>query len=58
MGLALAGAIVAMVARSHGGEFSGYASYRIASRLGLVAYSFWFYPSTLMWSANLAARCS
>jgi len=52
--LALAGAVVAAVARSQGAEFTGYGSYGVASRLGLIAYSFWFYPLKLVWPADLS----
>lgn len=52
--LALAAAVVAVVARSQGGEFSGYASYGVAPRIGLIAYSLWFYPLALVWPADLS----
>jgi len=52
--LALAGAMVAAVARSQGAEFTGYGSYGVASRIGLIAYSLWFYPLKLVWPADLS----
>jgi len=52
--LALAGAVVAAVARSQGAEFTGYGSYGVGSRIGLIAYSLWFYPLKLVWPADLS----
>lgn len=52
--LALAGAAVAAVARSHGAEFTAYGNYGVASRIGLIAYSIWFYPLKLVWPADLS----
>lgn len=52
--LALAGAVVAAVARSQGAEFTGYASYGVGARIGLIAYSLWFYPLKLVWPADLS----
>jgi Flp pilus assembly protein TadD len=52
--LALAGAVVAAVARSQGAEFTGYGSYGVASRIGLISYSLWFYPLKLAWPADLS----
>ncbi|HEY7654837.1 MAG TPA: tetratricopeptide repeat protein [Methylomirabilota bacterium] len=52
--LALAGAVVAAVARSRGAEFTGYDSYGVAARVGLFAYSLWFYPLKLVWPADLS----
>jgi Flp pilus assembly protein TadD len=52
--LALVGAVVAAWARSQGAEFSDYAGYGIAARIGLIAYSVCFYPLKLVWPADLS----
>ncbi len=52
--LAVAGATVALVARSHGAELAGYARYGAVSRLALIGYSLWFYPVKLVWPADLS----
>jgi tetratricopeptide (TPR) repeat protein len=52
--LAIAGAVVAAWARSQGAEFTGYAHYGFAARLGMIAYSFYFYPLKLVWPADLS----
>jgi Flp pilus assembly protein TadD len=52
--LAIGGAVVAALARSQGSEFSGYESYGIAARVGMIAYSLCFYPLTLVWPADLS----
>jgi Flp pilus assembly protein TadD len=52
--LALAGAVVAVWARSQGAEFTDYGSYGIAARVGLIAYSVSFYPLKLVWPADLS----
>jgi len=52
--LALAGAVVAAWARSQGAEFTGYAGLGIAARLGMIGYSLCFYPSKLVWPADLS----
>jgi len=52
--LALAGAVVAAWARSQGAEFTGYAGYGIAARLGMIAYSLCFYPLKLVWPTDLS----
>lgn len=52
--LALAGAVVAVWARSQGAEFTDYGSYGLAARIGLIAYSLSFYPLKLVWPADLS----
>lgn len=52
--LAVAGAVVAAWARGQGSEFTGYAGYGIAARLGMIAYSLCFYPLKLVWPADLS----
>jgi protein O-mannosyl-transferase len=52
--LAVAGAVVAAVARSQGGELTAYASYDIPARVGLIGYSLWFYPLKFVWPADLS----
>ena len=52
--LALAGGVVAAVARSQGAELTGYGSYGVAARIGLIAYSLWFYPVKLVWPSDLS----
>ena len=52
--LAIGGAVVAALARSQGSEFSGYESYGMAARVGMIAYSLCFYPLTLVWPADLS----
>ena len=52
--LAMVGAALALTARGEGAAFSGYASYGLASRIALAGYSFWFYPLTLLWPADLS----
>jgi cytochrome c-type biogenesis protein CcmH/NrfG len=53
--LALAGAIGALVAlRLSGLRITPYAAYGPGARAAMVAYSFWFYPSTWVWPVRLA----
>ncbi len=52
--LAIAGAGIALAARSQGAELTDYARYGAASRIGLVGYSLWFYPFKLVWPSDLS----
>jgi Flp pilus assembly protein TadD len=53
--LALAGAVVALVAlRLSGLRITPYVAYGPEARLAMVAYSFWFYPSTWVWPVGLS----
>src|SRR5215470_13919431 len=52
--LAIAGAGIALAARSQGAELTDYARYGAASRIGLVGYSLWFYPFKLVWPTDLS----
>ena len=53
--LALAGAVGALVAlRLSGLRITPYITYGPEARLAMVAYSFWFYPSTWVWPVRLS----
>ncbi|MFI5326733.1 MAG: tetratricopeptide repeat protein [Candidatus Rokuibacteriota bacterium] len=53
--LALAGAVGALVAlRLSGLRITPYAAYGPEARVAMVAYSFWFYPSTWAWPVRLS----
>ena len=53
--LALAGAVGALVAlRLSGLRITPYAAYGPEARAAMVAYSFWFYPSTWVWPVRLS----
>jgi Tfp pilus assembly protein PilF len=53
--LALAGAVGALVAlRRSGLRITPYATYGPEARAAMVAYSFWFYPSTWVWPLRLS----
>ena len=53
--LALAGAVGALVAlRLSGLRITPYVAYGPEARLAMVAYSFWFYPSTWVWPVGLS----
>jgi Flp pilus assembly protein TadD len=53
--LALAGAVGALVAlRLSGLRITPYVTYGPEARLAMVAYSFWFYPSTWVWPVRLS----
>jgi len=53
--LALVGAAGALVAlRLSGLRITPYVAYGLEARLAMVAYSFWFYPSTWVWPVGLS----
>jgi len=53
--LALAGAVGALVALKLSGlRITPYVAYGPEARLAMVAYSFWFYPSTWIWPVHLS----
>jgi hypothetical protein len=53
--LALAGAAGALLAlRLSGLRITPYVAYGPEARLAMVAYSFWFYPSTSVWPVRLS----
>jgi Flp pilus assembly protein TadD len=53
--LALTGAVGALVAlRLSGLRITPYVAYGPEARLAMVAYSFWFYPSTWVWPVRLS----
>jgi Flp pilus assembly protein TadD len=53
--LGLAGAVGALVAlRLSGLTITPYVAYGPTARLAMVAYSFWFYPSTWIWPVRLS----
>ena len=53
--LALAGAVGALVALKLSGlRITPYVAYGPEARLAMVAYSFWFYPSTWVWPIGLS----
>lgn len=52
--LAVAGAALAVLARSQGGTWTSYATHGADARLLLPAYSLAFYPAKLVWPADLS----
>lgn len=48
------GGAVAVIAVSRGAAWTGYEVYGPGARLAMVAYSFWFYPSRLIWPVDLS----
>lgn len=52
--LSALGAVTAISAVHRGAAWTGYDSYGPRSRLAMVAYSLWFYPSSLIWAHDLS----
>lgn len=52
--VAMLGAGVVLVARARGAQLSSFTDYGVDARLAFVAYSLWFYPSSLIWPAGLS----
>jgi tetratricopeptide (TPR) repeat protein len=54
LALALAGAVVALLARSAGARFSPLEQYGVGARLALAAYSLWYFVVATVWPLGLA----
>jgi tetratricopeptide (TPR) repeat protein len=52
--LALAGAVVAVLARSAGARFSPLQEYGVGARLAMAAHSLWYFVATTVWPRGLA----
>jgi len=52
--LAIASAVVALIALPRGAGVTSYASYGVAARIGMVAYSFVFYPAKFILPVRLS----
>jgi Flp pilus assembly protein TadD len=52
--VALLGAIVILFARSEGAQWSPLSAFGLEARLAFAGYSFWFYPSSLIWPIGLS----
>ena len=52
--VALIGAVIVLYARMRGAQWSGLSAFGIDARLAFAAYSFWFYPSSLVWPIGLS----
>ena len=52
--VALIGAAVVLYARTRGARWSGLADYGLDARLAFAGYSFWFYPSRMVWPIGLS----
>jgi protein O-mannosyl-transferase len=52
--VALLGAAVVLLARTRGSHLSGLSDYGLDARLAFAGYSFWFYPSRLVWPIGLS----
>ncbi len=52
-GVALLGAIVVLLARTRGAQWSDFSDYGLGARLAFVAYSLWFYPTSGVWPSGL-----
>ena len=52
--LAAIGAVVASWAVTRGAGWTSYDTYGLEARLAMTGYSFWFYPSKLIWPEKLA----
>jgi protein O-mannosyl-transferase len=52
--VALIGAALVLYARMHGAQWSDLSKYGLDARLAFAAYSFWFYPSSLVWPIGLS----
>ncbi|HUM18504.1 MAG TPA: tetratricopeptide repeat protein [Candidatus Nitrosotalea sp.] len=52
--IALVGAAIVVYARTRGAHWSGLSEYGLTARLAFAGYSFWFYPSSLVWPIGLS----
>jgi Flp pilus assembly protein TadD len=52
--VAVLGAALALGARARGAQLSGLSAYGPDARLAFAGYSFWFYPSSLVWPIGLS----
>jgi Flp pilus assembly protein TadD len=52
--VALLGAAIVLLARTRGSHWSGFSDYGLDARLGFAGYSFWFYPSSVVWPIGLS----
>jgi tetratricopeptide (TPR) repeat protein len=52
--LGVAAAVVALIAQRGARAVTGYEQYGVGARVGMTAYSLVFYPSKLLWAANLS----
>lgn len=52
--VALLGAAIVLLARTRGSHLSGLSDYGLDARLAFAGYSFWFYPSTVVWPIGLS----
>lgn len=54
LALAAVGAVVSVWAVTRGAGWTSYETYGLDARLGMTAYSFWFYPWKLLWPEGLS----
>jgi len=52
--VALLGAAIVLLARTRGSHLSGLSDYGLDARLAFAGYSFWFYPSSVVWPIGLS----
>lgn len=52
--VAVIGAGIVLYARTHGAQWSGLSAFGLDARLAFAGYSFWFYPSSLVWPIGLS----
>ncbi|HEY7654821.1 MAG TPA: tetratricopeptide repeat protein [Methylomirabilota bacterium] len=52
--VALLGAAIVLMARTRGSHLSGLSDYGLDARLAFAGYSFWFYPSSVVWPIGLS----
>jgi protein O-mannosyl-transferase len=52
--VALIGAVIVLYARMRAAHWSGLSAYGMDARLAFAGYSFWFYPSSLIWPIGLS----
>jgi Flp pilus assembly protein TadD len=52
--VALLGAAVVLFARTRGAQWTSFSDFGLGARLAFAGYSFWFYPSRLIWPTGLS----
>jgi Flp pilus assembly protein TadD len=52
--IALLGTAIVLLARTRGSHLSGLSDYGFDARLAFAGYSFWFYPSSMVWPIGLS----
>jgi len=52
--VALVGTAIVLLARTRGSHLSALSDYGLDARLALAGYSFWFYPSSMVWPVGLS----